>query len=75
MSVEKREKEGARCRSAWAAACWAVGEGASRLKRGEVGCMGRRGELGWALARAFPLFFFFKIFSVFFSQFLFPKKL
>jgi len=32
----KREKEGgARCRSAWAAACWAAGGEASRPERGK----------------------------------------
>jgi len=42
---------------------------------GEEEARKRGGWLGLSASRPSPRFFFFKFFSVFFSQFLFPKKL
>jgi len=58
----KREKEEARCCSAWAAACWAAWEGASRPERGRVGPRPAEGEGGEGFGWGFSLFF--NLFSI-----------
>ena len=70
--AERREREGVRARACWAG----EGElGRARPRGGErVGPQGKREQAGARLRLGFCFLSFLKLFSVFFSQFLFQRK-